>query len=168
MGELIMRTELDRVYGPAGQTVVLDGGGTYPGHAGMPINPAAGRVLAEIDVDSAGFRAQALTRSAVAAAELILCATEAHVRAVLDLLPEAMGRTFTLLHFAEVASAADAQGRLGVEDPVSRLSVVRDLAALQPPTNHRRFDIDDPYGQPDEDYRAVMIQIRSAVREIVA
>ncbi len=167
MAELIMRTELDRAYGPAGQTVVLDGGGTYPGHAGMPINPPAGRMLAEIGIDSTGFRAQALTRSAVAAADLILCATGAHVRAVLDLLPEALGRTFTLLHVAEVATAADAQGRLSVEEPASRLSVVRDLAALHPPTD-RRFDIDDPYGQPDDDYRAALTQIRSAVREIVA
>jgi protein-tyrosine phosphatase len=169
MAELIMRAELDRVYGDVGQNVLLDGGGTYPGHAGMPINPPAGRVLAEINVDSRGFRARALTAAAVSAADLILCATQSHVQAVLDLQPEAAGRTFRLLHLADIASAADAEGTLRRDDPVSRLKGMRDLVASQPPPDHRRFDfdIDDPYGQPDEDYRAARTQIRSAVRAMV-
>ncbi len=167
MAELIMRAELDRIYGTAGQGVELDGGGTYHGHAGMPINPPAGRVLAEIDVDAAGFRAQALTGAAVSAADLVLCATRSHVRAVLDLRPDALGRTFTLLQVAEIASSVDAEGRLRNDDPEQRLRCLRELAARQPLPDSRRFDIEDPYGQPDDDYRAVRDQIDTAVRAIV-
>ncbi len=52
MAELIMRQELATTYRAMAQRVVLDGAGTYVGHAGDPINPPAGRVLGELGIDA--------------------------------------------------------------------------------------------------------------------
>lgn len=168
MAELLMRAELDQVYGASCQDVVLDGAGTYSGHSGQPINPPAGRVLAEIDVESSGFRAQALTRAAVDAADLVLCAAEEHVRAVRMLAPEATAKVFTLQHLGEVSSAFEGRGAVETADPVGRLRMLRAAALECPPIVGVDYDIDDPYGCPDDVYRATRDKIRGLVSSIVS
>ncbi len=89
MAELLMRAELDRGYGEAAARVALDGGGTYGGHAGDPINPPAGTVLRARGVDPSHFRAQGLSGAAVAAAGLVLVAAREHAHRVVTLEPSA-------------------------------------------------------------------------------
>ncbi len=166
MAELFMRDELNSRFGSLADLVVVDGAGTYGGHVGEPINPPAGRALAELGVDATAFRAQGLSEAAVEAADLVVCAAAEHVRRALSLVPGAAERTFTLL---ELAARADSLGKVaeGVS-PVARLDAVRALAA-----RHRSrsplpaLNVSDPYGQSMHVYRETALQIRSAVRSIV-
>ena len=167
MAELIMRQELATTYRAMAQHVVLDGAGTYVGHAGDPINPPAGRVLGELGIDAGDFRAQGLGRAAVEHADLVLCATRDHVRRVVELVPGASSRTFTLRRLAAVAGVADAAGLEPHADPAVRLATLRDLAPHHPSPPPGEMDVEDPYGLPDDVYRATALQIRSAVRSLV-
>ena len=167
MAELLMRAELDERYGAEAARVVLDGAGTYPGHAGYPIHPPAGQVLGDLGIDASAFRAQALGGPAVARADLVLCATREHTRRVAALVPAAAGRTFTLRRLAAVAAVADAGGLEPASDPALRLEALRDLARHHPEPPAGEQDVEDPYGLPLDVYRATAWQIRSAVRSIV-
>ncbi len=167
MAELLMRRRLDTTYGAAAANVVLDGAGTYSGHAGAGINPPAGQVLADLGVDASEFRAQALSRLAIERADLVLCATHDHVLQVLARVPSVSGRAFTLRQFAAVASVLDAAGLEPSKDPAHRLAILRDLAPDHPALPGREADIEDPYGQPMDVYRATAMQIRGAVRSVV-
>jgi protein-tyrosine phosphatase len=165
MAELIMRAELDRSYGAASVRVVLDGAGTYAGHAGEPIHPPAGAVLRDLGIDSSEFRAQPLTRSAVDAAGLILVATREHAHRVVTVAPEAADRTFPLLDLAELARRRTPE--LETSDPALRLRGLRDLARTGIRAPSAESDISDPFGEPVPVYEAAARQISQAVRAIV-
>jgi protein-tyrosine phosphatase len=167
MAELLMRDRLDAAYGASAAGVVLDGAGTYAGHAGAPVHPPAGLVLGELGIDASAHRAQGLTRAAVEHADLVLCATRDHVREVVSRVPSAADRTFSLRQLAAVAAVSDAAGLEPTDDPAVRLEALRELAPHHPPVPPREADIEDPYGLPLDVYRATATQIRSAVRSLV-
>jgi protein-tyrosine phosphatase len=162
MAELIMRAELDRTYAETAARVALDGGGTYGGHAGAPINPPAGAVLGDLGIDASGFRAQALTVRAVDHADLVVCAAREHVHRVVTMVPDAADRAFTLLDLARVA--ADHGSVLPTDDPVARLTALRELAASDAVPLGRASDIEDPYGLSAGVYEATAARILEAVR----
>jgi low molecular weight protein-tyrosine phosphatase len=168
MAELLMRAELDRHYAAADR-VVLDGAGTYGGHAGQPINPPAAVALRGFGIDASEFRAQHLSKRALQAAGLVLCATHEHVQRVVTVMPEAAGRTFTLLDLAEVAvrQAPGPSPAAGGADPAERLLTLCDLARTRRRSPSDDGDIADPYGLSQPVYDATARQIHRAVQAIV-
>ena len=124
--------------------------GTW-GLSGAPMDPSAAAVLASYGLDGSDFRARRLTAPHVDAADLVLCATREHRAAVLDLAPDAAGRTFTLRELARLTEGID-PGVLPDGDVVERAHVlVRAAAARRAtalPDDPRDDDLADPYRAP--------------------
>jgi len=66
---------------------------------GDEASPRAREVMAEREIDLSGHRARLLTREMVEEADLVLTMTRQHKRALLELVPEAEGKVYTLKEF---------------------------------------------------------------------
>jgi protein-tyrosine phosphatase len=110
--------------------------------------------------DPTGFRARAFTVAVGLDADLILAATTEHRRIVLEEVPQALHKTFTLLEFAHLVSIAEAGP---ADDP---REVVRRAAAQRGSATLDEYDVPDPYGQPVAFHRQTAEVIQAAAREI--
>lgn len=155
--------------GPAGRsTVCVSSAGTRTVD-GRPVTPQTAAQLALRGLDAHDFRSRSLTDDMVRRADLVLTATRAHRSQVLERVPLALRRTFTLLEFAALAPGrpagagrAEHPGPSGLADLVRRAAVARGTAALAD------YDVPDPVGGPDEGFAAVADTIERAVDRIAA
>jgi protein-tyrosine phosphatase len=139
---------------------------------GLPMFPEAAAELVVRGIDASGFQSCALTENGVMQADLVLTATREHRSAVLERVPLALKRTFTLLEFAALVQAPLATkpedwppgmtqlpaGRdpLGGGAPAEALrAVVRQAAAQRGSAGiaDDEYDIADPAGLPEDEYR---------------
>ncbi len=67
---------------------------------GEPISPPAFRVMSTFGIDASGFHSRQLTAELVRNSELVVAMTPGHRLQVLELVPEAAGKTRLLLEFA--------------------------------------------------------------------
>lgn len=141
----------------------------------------AATVLAEHGADNTGFRSRTLTPAILAGADLVLTATREQRGRCVTMLPEAMGRTFTLRQFGRLVTE--------VSDPALELSHAGKAAVAvatgpgdrlrwlveQAPSARGRLqpvppaddDLADPVGQPIEVFRVCATEIRR-VLDLVA
>ena len=135
------------------------------------------RVAREYGVEAVRHHARQVTPNLIAASDLVLGATRAHRRFVVETLPRASGKAFTLVEFAHVMRwMGSGQGVVPQPDPhevlSARLASVRDAAARQrgmvpPPIEQSDFDIADPYGAKPAIYDQVGARIAESVGTIV-
>jgi protein-tyrosine phosphatase len=119
-------------------------------------------------------RAQDLTRELIQTSDLILTAAQTHRRAVVQDVPAATGRTFTLNQFAHLAQYVGAEewdwaaGELAPEaSPLSAAVLAAGAArAVAPHLTGERLDIADPYMEPMPVYEACLAQVTQAVDAI--
>lgn len=112
-----------------------------------PIHHEAERVLAQLGGDGSNFAARQLTPRISAAPDLVLTMTRRHRNSVLELAPNKLSRTFTLLEAARLVTDCGAQR-------------IDDLANLRPQLGaFGTMDIPDPIGQSPEVFAAVGRQI---------
>lgn len=122
---------------------------------GHPIHPEAATVLERLGGETSNFAARQLTSRIVSEADLVLTMTRAHKKAVLELEPRQLRRTFTL------SSAARLVSELGAE-------TIDDLAELRPQLReNRQFDIADPIGGGTEFHASVGLQIATLIPPIL-
>lgn len=123
-----------------------------------------------VGVSPHGFRARQLTERMVEDAGLVLALTLAHRSQVVDLVPTAVRRAFTLREFARFASAVG-RAALPVGTPAERMAALVPLAAAQR-GRHRTLaaedDVVDPYGGNEALYALSFAQLRPAVETIAA
>jgi len=115
------------------------------------------------------FVARQLTPGLIEDANLILTMTRAHRVQVLDIVPAAVRRTFTLLDFAKwlsVAGARDVAGTTPAERLCAVLGRVPDLRARAPRHRSQPVDVPDPFGRDRGTYRDVAHKIRKATDDI--
>lgn len=163
--ELLLRSELAD---EDGVTVVSAGTGSLVGEALS--EPMAG-LLDQLQVGTADFTARRLTPELVRDADLVLAATRAQRGDVVDLVPAAVRRTFTLREFArltERVNPSDLDAAAGIDaTPAERLAALIPLASA-----HRAYvpaeqdDVIDPYRQRSAVYRRSLEQILPAVHTI--
>jgi protein-tyrosine phosphatase len=169
MAEYVMRARLVARFG-AGHGLEVRSAGTYGGHAGEPMQPAAVEVLAEVGVDGAAHRATWLREPHVDWADLVLTSSAEHRAAVLSLQPRALRRTFGLLELARLADRV-APDELPPGAPADRLralvSGAPDLRAMHPAAGRTADDVADPYGQPVAAFRATLATLADAVDRVV-
>lgn len=136
---------------------------------GAPISSPMARLLDEAGAPSGDFAATQLNASAIAGATLILTMTREHRATVVELLPAAVRRTFTLREFATFAAMVD-PAALPEGPPTERLTALIPLAAGRRgmiPTDPHMDDVADPYGGGDRLYALSFGQLRPAVDTIV-
>ena len=112
-----------------------------------PIHRDAQPVLEKLGGDASNFAARRLTPKVAATADLVLTMTRAHRDSVLEVAPNKLHRTFTLVEAARLVSECGAQSIDALANLRSRLS------------EHNSLDIPDPIGQSPEVFAAVGAQI---------
>ncbi|QVI30749.1 low molecular weight phosphatase family protein [Mycolicibacterium neoaurum] len=122
---------------------------------GHPFHPDAERVLVALGGDPANFASRHLTGKIAAGADLVLTMTRTHRDTVLEMAPQRLRRTFTLLEAARLVTELNARN-------------VADLANLRPHLDDNdNVDIADPIGQSSEVFAAIGNQIAAALPPIL-
>lgn len=137
---------------------------------GSAISPPMAALLAGARAPQDGFAARQLTRDMVAEATVVVTMTREHRGRVVELLPEAVRRTFTLRELARLAAAVELDD-LPAGSPADRLAALVPLAAAQRgrvPVVAEDDGVDDPYGYGDAAYARSFDQLRPAVETIAA
>lgn len=149
MAEFLLRARSGLTVGSAGTNAL----------AGRPIDSASAHALRELGVDSTGHAARHLTPELVAAADLVLTATQRHAVEVVALAGDAAPRTFTLREFA----------RLATEAPVTpdRTALIATLHSRREPPHPARDDIGDPFAAPYAQMQACAARLSTVADEIV-
>ncbi|KAJ1684509.1 hypothetical protein LUZ63_020264 [Rhynchospora breviuscula] len=126
--------------------------------AGYDMHPQVRRDLQSLGVEAAPFAARQLTDPMVLEADLVLTATVAVRTRVLEDVPSALRRTFTVLDFATLADGAPAG--------VSAGEMVRDAAGRRSSLWDHEHDVPDPIGQGPEVFASVAGRLDEATRRI--
>ena len=130
---------------------------------GAPVHPPMARLLADAGTANDGFLARQLTPALVADAAVVVTATRGHRGHVVELVPAAVRRAFTLRELARFAGAVAPELPAGT--PAERLAALLPLAAAQRgrvPVTPADDDIDDPYQRGDAAYARAFGQVRDA------
>lgn len=137
---------------------------------GEPIDPGMARLLVAAGVAVDGFAARQLRPDLLGEADLVLALTRNHRSRVVDLLPTALGRSFTLLEFARLAESIDHAGIAEGLGPGDRLrAIVAEASAFRPLARAASADADDvpdPYRQGAAAFERSMALIRAAADAI--
>jgi protein-tyrosine-phosphatase len=119
---------------------------------GKPVTDHGLAVMADRGIDTSGHRSRRLDRQLVEGADLVVGMARSHVREVVALVPEALGRTFTLKDL--VRRGEESAGR-GPDEPLAAW-----LARLGPgrrPSDllgdSEADDVADPIGGPRRGYQ---------------
>jgi protein-tyrosine phosphatase len=125
------------------------------GWDGAEMDPPAAAELRRLGGDPSGFRARSFTAALGERAELILTATTEHRRMVLEEVPQALRRTFTLREFAHLVTEVEQVAAAAGDPPqlIGRAAVHRGAARLD------AYDLGDPYGQAAEVHRATADEV---------
>lgn len=122
---------------------------------GRPMVGNAALALGELGGDAEQFASQRVTPALVASADLILTMTEDHRDRVLQVVPAALRRTYTL---AEAARLIQDHGAT----TVAELSAARPFSRPEPGE-----DIDDPMGRPYPEFLSAANRILELTRVVV-
>lgn len=151
-----------------GRAVRVRSAGTHA-RPGSPPTVDAIRAAAERGVDISPLEAARLDSAVISGADLVLTMTAEHRDAVIDLVPEAAVKTFTLKELVVLLGALPAS-----TEPPTRESLLQRIAAAQrlrtgpqaPPLAD--IDVSDPLGLSTETYRAVAWEVEGQVDALVA
>lgn len=166
IAEQLLAAVCDRKFGAA-DTWAVESAGTNA-EPDRSMHPFSEQVLIERNAFVAGHRTRTLTTTMLRDADVILTAAREHRAKVVRLLPGAIGRAFTILQFARLASAvepieadraAEFGRRLLVEAKAAR-------AGLQP-VPPDQDDLPDPMGGPIEDFQVCAESLTRAISGIM-
>jgi protein-tyrosine phosphatase len=171
---LLVVAARDLVGDKADELLLVHSTGTGGWHVGDQMDPsAAGQVLARGgDVDA--FRARRLAAEHIEASDLILTATGEQHEFVLDLSPDASGRTFVLGEFGRLLGSVDLSS-LPTAAPTSDAVYARGVALVSAVAGLRGDqsarpddDLDDPWGRGHGYFGRVADEIESTVRPLAS
>ncbi|MFC5338953.1 low molecular weight phosphatase family protein [Leucobacter denitrificans] len=132
-------------------------------------------IAAELGLDGfGGHRARQITEQFIREADLVLALSREHRSAIVELVPRASRKVFTLREFARLARAVT-RGELGASESElaegrmrDAVEVVAQLRGTVPaPEDPLELDVIDPYKQSDEIYVRSAGEITPAVNSIV-
>lgn len=156
---------LARHLAAAGHRARVRSAGTHGGR--LVVHEHTVMAARDLEVDLSDHRSRLLSAALVATdgADLIVTMTREHLRAVVGIDPLAWPRSFTLKELAR--RTADVPR--SVTDPREWISAAgsgRRAADMMTPS--QLDDLDDPYGGPLRDHRAMVADVESLVGKLVA
>lgn len=151
----------------------LDGLGIHVSTAGLealvdaPADPAMMRLAdAELAWAMTGHRGTQLSGEHVRAADVILCATRRQRGEVVRRWPTALRRCFTLREFAVLVGLAADAGLSALDPSQAASSALRQRGRSR--IDETTFDVVDPWGKRDGDYRHALELIDGATADIAS
>ncbi|MGZ5351948.1 MAG: arsenate reductase/protein-tyrosine-phosphatase family protein [Actinomycetota bacterium] len=154
VAEGLLRAALERRFGERAPVVASAG---TAGWEGAGAQPGSVRAAAELGVDISGHHARLLLGPDLEEASLVLAMAAEHRESVLEILPRAAERAFTLKELVRLLEALPPVG--DDADPattiVARLEQAGELRRRGFPGNMLDEDIADPLGMHDVVYRAI-------------
>jgi protein-tyrosine phosphatase len=167
LAEGLTRAWLSRAWGAeAGQVEVLSAGTNVS--VGEPMDELSAAALIKLGGDPRALRATALTADLADGADLVLTMTRRHRRAVLELSPRGLRRTFTLLEASDLIRHAEVRdlARLPLDARARELGLRLDAGR-----GHRAStdddDIFDPIGRRRFVHDDVADTIARALRPVL-
>ncbi|MGA4669589.1 low molecular weight protein-tyrosine-phosphatase [Propionibacteriaceae bacterium Y1923] len=136
---------------------------------GEPIDPAMATLLHQDGLDTAEFSAHQLTAAMIRDADLVLPMTRHHRAAIVELVPAAVRRTFTLLEFAHVLQSLPEHSGQALQTPDERLRALLPAATASRSSTGRdldEWDVPDPYRQSDKAFQQAFSLVRTATEGI--
>ncbi|HET9648144.1 MAG TPA: hypothetical protein VFP34_07910 [Microlunatus sp.] len=143
-----------------GPEIRVRSAGTYARPGAAMAEPMARRLRAR-SVRSADFAARRLTAADLASSDLVLGMTKGHRAEIVEVLPAAVRRTFTLKEFARLANAL-LTGDVADGSAAERLAAMVPLLARHRTPSPSSDDIADPYGRTEDDYDRAFAEIDEA------
>ncbi|MDQ3629591.1 MAG: hypothetical protein M3419_12430 [Actinomycetota bacterium] len=156
--QLLTRARLDAALGTRADDVSVASVGIR-GMVGHPMDATAAAQLLTRGIDADGFRARELRPRVVTEADLILTATMAHRKLVLEAEPRGLRRTFTITEFADLARIADP-----AETPQDLVAMAAGLRGRATPQS---YDVPDPIGGAEDLHAQVAATIAEALDPII-
>lgn len=137
---------------------------------GRPMDPDTVRVGETMGLDCEGHQARQLDASLLREARLVLTASLAQRRGVVELFPPAVQRTFGLRQLGRLLAAGDPRALAALEPGDDPVDALRRFAVTQrgPSTGARADDDDvtDPHGRAIEVHRRAMEQMLPALHQV--
>jgi protein-tyrosine phosphatase len=134
---------------------------------GAPIDAPVAQFLQEYGAETSGFAARQVDEAMVMGSDLVLTLTRAHRAEVLELVPSAVRRTFTLLEFARVLESLDLSGLSAGDGLRALLPLATAGRVLAPRTQVGDDDVPDPFGHGAAAYVRSLALIAEATDVIV-
>ena len=150
-----------------GHDIASASGGTT-GLTGRGVDAPTAYALKELGIDPSRHVAQRLTPGLMNAADLILTATTEHRSAVVQQVPLAFRRTFTLREFARLGTnLAPIDGVIDPDVLRKRVAEVAEQRGWVDPAEPGADEIGDPFGEDVEVARTCVAQIAHTVTGVV-
>jgi protein-tyrosine-phosphatase len=167
LGERLGQAYLTELLGDQASAIRLCSAGTRA-VIGSAMHPDTELVLAGFGARPGDFHARQLHENVAAGADLTLTMTRTHRRQVLEAVPRALARTFTLREAADLLRLLEDVEPEGGEFAERARALVRDMGAAR---GRRESwaddDIRDPVGQPLEVHQEVGESIAEALLPIL-
>lgn len=169
LAEQLLRQQLHDL---ADVTVASAGTIAMVGHA---MTPQAQKLSAGYGAtDASAHVARQLTAQQIIEADLVLALSREHRRAIVEMVPSAVRKTFTLREFARLTSGVGQEDLVdgfipGVNPITSAVGVASSFRGIvAPAASPDDDDVIDPYRQSDAVYQTSANQLVPAVRSTVA
>jgi len=150
--------------GLAGTGTLVTSAGTHA-VVGHPVSAPMVPLIEAAGARADGFAARKRTAEMLHGQGLVLTASRRHRSAVVELVPAAVRRTFTVLELARLLAAAGPLPGSTVAERLAALPAA--VAAVRGPSTVGDDDVVDPIGRSDAVYRESFDQIAPAVAVIV-
>jgi protein-tyrosine phosphatase len=156
MAELLLRAWSD----PRADFVVSSAG--VHALVGQPMDRGAASAMGQLGLDPTRHRARQFEAAMAADADLVLTAERYHLETVLEQVPTALRRVFTIKEFARITPHLQAAEPRAV---VAQAAALRGL--VKRPTDPAADDVADPHRQPTSVNRSTAAELTTAVRAIL-
>ncbi|WP_337062293.1 arsenate-mycothiol transferase ArsC [Kineococcus sp. G2] len=154
----LLRHRLDERFGPRARRVRVLSAGTRAA-TGTPVDPTTARVVTELSgAPPPGGGSRPLDAGLVADADVVLALAREHRAAVVELVPAAQRRTYTLPELARIATSltGPGTGRPGADPAAGWRALLAAAPALRGPTapaDPATDDVPDVHGRPLQEHR---------------
>ncbi|ADG73662.1 protein tyrosine phosphatase [Cellulomonas flavigena DSM 20109] len=134
---------------------------------GHPVSDLMVPLVRGAGASADGFAARQLTADLVRDADLVIALTRGHRSAIVELVPAAVRRTFTLLELARLVAHVDPTVVHAAGSPGDRVRALPTLAAaVRHVAGQGDDDVEDPIGGNEAVYQASYDQMAPAVATI--
>jgi protein-tyrosine phosphatase len=162
LAERLLQAGFDDV--APGQFAVSSAG--TQGRDGWDADPYIAELAVEHGVHLEGFTSRQVEPGMIQDADLVLAMTREHRRRIVEIVPAAVRRTFTLREFARLLPSVPPEAGASPAQRWHSLAALAQRHRRAAPGDQMDEDIIDPYQGPEAVYRQMLEQLLPAVQAI--